>query len=150
MVLKLHGSVGWHLASDGIVYFSSPYFLQSLDFHYQGKKLPLFDPLEPKIGPDRERILAYPSFLKQLVSPEIQRIWYLAGSFLGQAKSVEFYGYSLPDSDLAVRVLLGPLRCRIEKGEVAAAVHDPNRQVQERWLQLLRDRTHTDGQKLGD
>src|SRR5208337_3128492 len=44
-ILKLHGSVGWHLTRDHRIYFSNPYFLQHFDFWCNGEPLPLFDPL---------------------------------------------------------------------------------------------------------
>jgi hypothetical protein len=78
-VLKLHGSVGRHLTRDHRIYFSNPYFLQGFDFRYDGEPLPLFDPLAPEIGPDRGRVLAYPSFLKRLEGVEMQWLWALCG-----------------------------------------------------------------------
>ena len=49
-VLKLHGSTGRHLTSEDALYFSY-------------KPLLLFDPTTSKVGADRERVLAYSSFL---------------------------------------------------------------------------------------
>jgi hypothetical protein len=107
-VLKLHGSVGWHLTSGGGRLFQScPTFCGGSIFTIRARSFRSSIRWNRESGPDRERVLAYPSFLKQLVGPEMQRIWYLAGSFLGQAESVEFYGYSLPESDLAVEGAFG-------------------------------------------
>jgi hypothetical protein len=136
-VLKLHGSVGWHLTKDRRIYFSNPYFLNRFNFNYNNQPLPLFDPLAPQLGPDRSRVLAYPSFLKRLEGVEMQSLWHSAAKALETAQEVEFVGYSLPESDLAIRVLLGTLRFRLECGKVSVTVRDPNGMVFDRWRTFL-------------
>jgi hypothetical protein len=143
-VLKLHGSVGWHLTRDHRIYFSNPYFLKRFDFHYNGKPLPLLDPQAPQFGPDRQRVLAYPSFLKRLEGAEMQWLWHCAAKGLETAQEVEFIGYSLPESDLAIRVLLGPLRFRLQRGDVSVAVRDPDGRTLDRWRTFLGERTKRD------
>ncbi len=147
-VLKLHGSVGWHLTRDRQIYFSNLYFLRYFNFRYEDEALPFFDPLAPQIGPDRERILANPSFLKRLEGVETQRLWYSAAKALETAETVDFDGYSLPESDLAIRVLLGPLRFRLERGEVSVVVRDPSGEVLDRWRPFLGERIKRDKRPL--
>ena len=136
-VLKLHGSVGWHLTPDRRIYFSNPYFLHRFDFHYNSEPLPFFDPLAPQFGPDRSRVLAYPSFLKRLEGIEMQSLWHSAAGAMETAREVEFIGYSLPESDLAIRVLLGSLRFRLQRGDVSVTVRDPDGVVFDRWRTFL-------------
>jgi hypothetical protein len=63
-----------------------------------------------------------------------------AANALETAAKVEFVGYSLPESDLAIRVLLGPLRFRLERCDVSVVVQDPNGEVLDRWRTFLGER----------
>ena len=147
-VLKMHGSVGWHLTEDRRIYFSNHYFLNYFDFRYNGEPIPLFDPLAPEFGPDRRRVLAYPSFLKRLEGVEMQSLWHQAARALESAGTVKFVGCSLPESDLAIRVLLGPLRFRMERGEVSVTARNPDGEVLDRWRTFLGDRIKLDKRPL--
>jgi hypothetical protein len=113
-VLKLHGSIGWHPCNGGGVYFEHPRSLSNFGFTSMGEPLDLMDPQEPRVGPPEGSVLLYPSFLKQLSGAVMQQIWHAAGEALRNASGIEMYGYSLPESDLAVRTLLNVLRFRSE------------------------------------
>jgi hypothetical protein len=78
----------------------------------------------------------------------MQRLWYSAAKALETAETVDCAGYSLPESDLAIRVLLGPLRFRIERGEVSVVVRDPSGEVLDRWRTFLGDRIKRDKRTL--
>ena len=147
-VLKLHGSVGWHESASGGVYFDHPRFLSRLDFWSDGKPLWLMDP-EASIGrPAEDPVLLYPSYLKQLKGPIMQQIWHGAAEALRGAERVEIYGYSLPESDLAVRTLFNVLRFRAESGDLRVLVHDPGAASQERWKAFLGPKALVDGRRI--
>jgi len=40
-----------------------------------------------------------------------------------EAEAIVVWGYSLPESDVAARTLLNPLRARIQDNEVAIQIH---------------------------
>jgi hypothetical protein len=139
-VLKLHGSVGWHRSRDKRLYFDSNHgFLKFLAIQTECGAIHFHDPLEKTIvGPPRESLLAYPSFLKQLPGEEMQEIWRAASEAIFKADSVEVWGYSLPESDLAVRTILAPLRSRLRYHTIRRVrVHDPSGDVRARWKDLL-------------
>lgn len=144
-VLKLHGSAGWYSNRRGELYFRHPSYLQCFSF-----EKPLVDPREPPpgSGPPEGSVLMYPSYLKQLKSHEMQSVWHHTARGLEKAHHVEIWGYSLPESDTAVRVLLNPLRFRLDAGSVAVDVHDPNPEVQERWREFLGPHARIDGQRF--
>ena len=148
-VLKLHGCFGWYRASvaDGL-YFGSSYFLDEFEFHYRGQRIALIDPAEPAIGPPAPSVLAYPSFLKQMSGVEMQKIWSFADAALHEADRVEVWGYSLPESDSAARVLLNVLGARLDRHKVTVTIHDPDPQARRRWKTFLGTRAHIDEQKL--
>jgi len=146
LVLKLHGSVGWHQTRTGRFYFEERRgFLRHLEYRYKGVVIPLTDPEAAPIGPPDGFLVGYPSFLKQLRGHEMQSIWYQASKALSEAQSVEVWGYSLPESDTAVRTLLNGLRFRLAGGEVRVRIHDPNAEVQDRWRDFLGDAAEIDG-----
>lgn len=148
LVLKLHGSHGWHQTRGGKIYFNNYYFLPYFNFRHNG--LPLFDPEGPTMGPDNPPLIAYPSFLKQLGGTEMQEIWYRAGEALNQADQIDVWGYSLPESDTAIRALLNPLRFRLKRRSVQVAVHEPySGEVRDRWRSFLGCRRCVDSQALG-
>jgi hypothetical protein len=153
-VLKLHGSVGWYEAGGDQVYFSKAYFLNWFQFSERGEPLSLFDPLAPSIGPEHHAVWAYPSFLKRFRGKEMRQVWQLADEALRQAERVEVWGYSLPESDSAVRVLLNVLPGRLKRGEVTICVHiygdrPEARKARDRWRTLLEKRECVDEQRLG-
>jgi hypothetical protein len=138
-VLKLHGSFGWYRWSSKL-YFDDT-LLGPFGF--------LTDPNRPGVGPPENRVLLYPSFLKQLNDPEMLRIWQQADRALREATQVRVVGYSLPRSDGAVRALLNPLRCRADCGEVFVHVSDPHAEARQRWRELLGQSTTIDDTRLG-
>ncbi len=149
VVLKLHGSVGWHQTHGGRLYYEERYgFLRHLEYRHEDVVIPLTDPEQIPIGPPEGFLLGYPSFLKQVRGQEMQSIWYQAARALDEAESVEVWGYSLPQSDTAVRTLLNCLRFRLTKGEVGVRVHDPLREVRDRWQELLGEAAETDDELL--
>ena len=79
----------------------------------------------------------------------MQQIWRRAIEALLKADSVEVWGYSLPESDLAVRAILSPLRSRLFLKSTSVAVHDPSKEVQVRWLDFLSDSAKIDATPLG-
>jgi hypothetical protein len=147
-VLKLHGSIGWHPCNGGGVYFEHPRFLSNFGFTSNGKPLDLMDPQEPGVGPPEGSVLLYPSFLKQFSGAVMQQIWHEAGEALRNASGIEMYGYSLPESDLAVRTLLNVLRFRSESEPLGLWVHDPSTDAQERWGEFLGKRAVVDGRVI--
>lgn len=150
LVLKLHGSVGWHQTRAGRFYFDERYgYLRYLDYRHRGTVLPLTDPEGIPIGPPDGYLLGYPSFLKQVRGEEMQSIWYQAERALDVAEWVEVWGYSLPQSDTAVRTLLNRLRFRLAHGEVRVWVHDPLSEVRDRWREFLGAAAEIDGARLG-
>jgi len=146
-VLKLHGSIGWHESAAGGIYFERPRFLSRLDFWSNGKPLSLEDPEAP-IGPAEDPVLLYSSYLKQLKGPVMQQIWHLAAEALRGTEQVEIYGYSLPESDLAVRTLFNILRFRAESGTLRVLVHDPSADSQERWKVFLGPKALVGGRRI--
>jgi hypothetical protein len=89
------------------------------------------------MGPPDGFLLGYPSFLKQVRGQEMQSIWYQAARALDEAESVEVWGYSLPQSDTAVRTLLNCLTFKLTQGKVEVRVHDPLAEVRDRWQEFL-------------
>jgi hypothetical protein len=149
IVLKLHGSLGWH-DSHGTICFSNEYFLTEFDFHYNQRRLALLDPASPSFGPDYSPVLAYPSFLKQLRGPQMQRVWHLATEAFRQAQEINIWGYSLPESDMAMRTLLNPLRSRLDEHQVQVFVHEPyDGEVRSRWREFLGNEARIDRLGLG-
>jgi len=134
-VLKLHGSTGWY-ETRGALYFDERFLLHlPLDPLSMEKGLRWYDAdrSSPFGNPPGELLLAYPSFLKQLSNPIINAIWREAGSVLGAADTVDIWGYSLPESDNAVRALLLALVERTKLDQVEVCVHDPDKGTLERW-----------------
>ncbi len=147
-VLKLHGSVGWHSSASGGIYFDNPRFLSEFGFEHDGTRLCLMDPEAPIGRPARDPILLYPSYLKQLTGGTMQQIWHDAAEALRQAERVDVYGYSLPESDLAVRTLFNVLRFRAEADALRVTVHDPGEPTQERWRTFLGAKATVDGRPI--
>ena len=154
-VLKLHGSVGWYDAGGDRLYFSKDYFLDWFDFPQSAEPLSLFDPLAPSIGPERRAVWAYPSFLKRIRGDEMRQVWRLADEALRQAKTVEVWGYSLPESESAARVLVNLLPDRIKRcEEVTISVHiygdrPEAGKARDRWRNLLGKPECVDDRGLG-
>jgi hypothetical protein len=131
VLLKLHGSVGWRSPDDHHLIFGK-YFLQQLlskdvetlliDAEQKKYLYPLFQPL-----------MAYPSYLKTVQNKFLRKIWQQADVAIRLAGVVEIYGYSLPESDVAMSLLLAPLRWRAAVNEVKVEVNDPNGEVLDRY-----------------
>lgn len=123
-VLKLHGSVGWYWNPSSragpALLFDGYTFLRDLGFPSDSEPVgqypenPLSDPEGPLERYRDDPVMIYPTFIKTIASREIGRLWYLAGSALRRANRIEIYGYSLPHSDGAARVLLNRIRYRSE------------------------------------
>jgi hypothetical protein len=155
VVLKPHGSFGWHESKSRSICFSNYYFLPQFGFVHRSDPILLFDPASPLDQPDRRPVLAYPSFLKQLRGAEMQKIWYRASEALAQAETIDIWGYSLPESDSAIRTLLNPLRFRLEQGNVRVCVHEPGcgvtgMEVRDRWKQFFGELACIDKKRLGN
>jgi hypothetical protein len=90
-VLKLHGSFGWYRRSSGL------YFADALLDSFSPQ---LTDPNQPEpgLGPPENRLLLYPSFLKQVNDREMLRVWQQADRALREATQVRIVGYSLPEA----------------------------------------------------
>jgi hypothetical protein len=84
----------------------------------------LCDPLAPDTDPEYQPVWAYPSFLKRFRGKEMREVWQPADEAQRRAESVEVWGYSLPESDSAVRVLLNVLRNRLKREKVYINVHN--------------------------
>lgn len=75
-------------------------------------------------------------------------IWDQANKSLALAESVEIWGYSLPQSDTAVRILLNILRFRLANREVRVQVHEGVPEVRDRWQRFLGEGAEIDGRLL--
>ncbi len=122
-VLKLHGSFGWY-ETYGDFYISRQ-VLDDFRFQYEGDNVFPRHLREPLVGPDMDPVLLYPSFLKRLSRIELREIWHKAKIALDNCDRVEIYGYSLPETDIAVRALLNDLRFRLQEGHRYCACVKP-------------------------
>lgn len=135
-VLKLHGSVGWYWNGCRL-YFHNKKFLQHFPLSLK-HGAQWFDPSpQPQ---DEKPSLIYPTYLKKIEGFEIQQVWHRAAEALRKANVVEVWGYSLPESDGAIRALLNTLPFR---REVEICVHEPCVAAQTRWSEFLRRSTGT-------
>lgn len=137
LVLKLHGSVGWHRSDDRGLYFSGPDYLSLFEFPAEADgQQSAADPCEELVHPTPP-LLIHPSYLQVLGTAEVREIWNKAAHALNKADEVEVWGYSLPESDHAVRALIAPLRLRLERSKVSVVVHDPDLETRRRWTKFL-------------
>jgi len=148
-VLKLHGSFGWYeddMASKRELYLSWARLLQHLPL----PSLVAFrDKAEKHATPYDQNVALYPSYLKQLDQPQLREVWSLASKALERASNLHVIGYSLPESDTAIRVLLNPLRDRVEMGKVEILVDDPDPDARKRWTVFLGERVVTRDRRIG-
>lgn len=150
-VLKLHGSFGWYLGDDGGAYLSRPRFLQHLTYRNHGGSTLHFRQEWRFEDPAHPTLIAYPSYLKRLENKPIRTIWQLAAQAVQEATEFKAIGYSLPPSDTAIRVLLTPLRVRLENDEVEQIeIVDPEESTLQRWQELLGEKITIRRQRLGD
>ena len=96
-VLKLHGSLGW--VSSVI---DSGFFIQEEALKFAGYE-GMSDSGYGNFGGQRPLIL--PSFIKQVDTHPLPRLWRFAADALRGADRVIFLGYSMPDADSAAWVL---------------------------------------------
>ena len=136
-ILKLHGSFGWRRTGHG-VYLDST-MLREFGFHFDGGRIQLRDSAEPESYEPDPPLIAYPSFLKRLDHPTVDRIWRDASEALARAESLKVWGYSLPVGDGAIRALLQTVSVRVRREELDVVVHDPCQRVLDRWTRLLGD-----------
>lgn len=144
-VLKIHGSVGWFkqsVARGAIFYLRDSMFLQYLT--PPGVIGRIRDRNCPRhgSGPDQNPVIIVPSYLKQLDDSVLRSVWDQAIVALSNADEVMFVGYSLPSADIAIRVLINPLRQRLTHGNVKVSVVDPSETVLGRWKSFLGDRVN--------
>lgn len=132
VVLKLHGSIGWRLAGTEVYLHND--FLQIL-LPPEEQVVCDWDAL--RFG-DGSPAIAYPSFMKTFNAPSLLDIWWQAELALCAAEKVEVWGYSLPPTDSAVRVVLNPLRSRLDRRQERVSVHEPcSGEVRDRWRHFL-------------
>lgn len=144
LVLKLHGSVGWHRSDHSGLYFSGPDYLSLFEFPAEADgQQSAADPCEEPIRPTAP-LLIHPSYLQVLGTAEIREIWNKAAHALSKANEVEVWGYSLPESDHAVRTLIAPLKVRLERSKVSVVVHDPDLETRRRWTKFFGSALVTD------
>jgi hypothetical protein len=145
IILKLHGSVGWRLA--GAEFYLHNDFLQ---FLLPPEEQVVCDWNAFRFG-DGSPAIAYPSFMKTFNAPSLLEVWRQADYAIRAAEQIEIWGYSLPLSDSAVRVLLNPLRSRLVQGQVRVSVHEPwSGEVRDRWRHFLGPDATIDRAALGD
>jgi len=164
-VLKLHGSYGWWtwteqaaaLAGPGAIYLA-PGLLDFLPFRgpntlsQEGKfayvhEIGLPDPADAF---QTARVMAYPSFVKQIPNGHMQDIWEFAGQALAAASSLKIIGYSLPRSDAAVRALLAPARRRALRGSLEVTVINPSEAAVNAWRDFFGTRVFHDFRNVGE
>jgi hypothetical protein len=158
-VLKLHGSIGWywnpHRGMGPDLLFDGYSFLKDLGFPSdsepfgQSPENPISDPealLDLYLG---SPVMIYPTFLKSIASYEIAKLWYLADRAIRKADRIEIYGYSLPDSDGAARILLNCIRHRTWKKGCEPLVVDPSEAAGETWRSFLGARMRFEKRGLG-
>jgi hypothetical protein len=148
VVLKPHGSFGWHSHNEDGLYFDRDYYLEEFGFHDGPHRLHLVDPRSPALGAPTDPALLYPSYLKRVRTGELMEVWRRLALAIRMAGEIDVYGYSLPDDDTALRAILLSLRERLESEGVVVRVHDPSSGTHRRWRVLLGDRVQCDGERL--
>ena len=113
--------------------------LREFGFYFAGAPIRLRDSAEPESYEPDPPLIAYPSFLKRLDHPTMDRIWRDASEALARAESLEVWGYSLSASDGAIRALLQTVSVRVRREELDVVVHDPSQGVLHQWKRLLGD-----------
>lgn len=150
-VLKLHGSIGWHYDArdkniDPIkkkIHLRYPSFLQFLiPPECNNQKIRDKNSMDKgSYSPNNEPIFILPSYIKNLNNIHLQSIWHQAGEALKNAKEIIFLGYSLPKADVAVRVLINPIKYRLENNDVKviAIVGKDNNEGEKTWKEFFGD-----------
>lgn len=107
-VLKLHGSIDWFLCPEcGRLFTGSAINESDLCRYAIGMECPYCGPsmlsgFRSTLFP----LIMSPTYLKSIDQPRVSLIWHWAHLALRAARRVVFVGYSLPNSDFALRNLL--------------------------------------------
>jgi SIR2-like protein len=125
-VLKLHGSIGWHQASNNFYLRYDNYLQYLINHNIQDVAAP------PGHGPHNDPVMLYPSYLKQLDNPILLSIWEEARKALESATSITIVGYSFPSADVAIRALLLPVRTNTATIKIVSTSAD-NSEENKRW-----------------
>ena len=79
--------------------------------------------------------MAYPTYLKKLAGPgKCSKCGTKLANALRKAHVIEIWGYSLPESDTAIRILLNILRFR---SKIQINVHEPCATARTRWSKIF-------------
>src|SRR6266576_192233 len=159
-VLKLHGSVGWRKLPQtygpsviGDDYFDGPQVYLSHElfdgFFASGSRLSIYDSREPPFGDPGEPAIVLPTYLKRNEGREFRSIWAQAFVCLSQADSLLVVGSSLPESDIGVRVLLNPIRQRVDRKQLHVTIQNPAPEAFQRWKTVLGGNIEWDKRPLG-
>ena len=131
-VLKLHGSVGWHINEEINKIFLNRWKL--LKNFIPGIR----DAAEPDdIREQDERpIVIEPSFIKSIEQRELLDLWDEARKVLEEAKEVFILGYSMPQADAyAQNLIVHSIRANPNRPKVT--VVDPDKNTLDRYEELL-------------
>jgi hypothetical protein len=157
-VLKLHGSLGWYQPTHrwegtGIL-LDGHIFLKQLGIDCDNEPFTHGNP-EPDTDYaqymrsywDRP-LIVYPTFLKAIGGRQFGALWQQAATTLARADRIDIYGYSLPTSDGAGRVLLNALRPRLSARGPRVHIHDPSKEARVKWKYFLGKRAHYSAEPL--
>lgn len=158
-VLKLHGSLGWYQAphrSDGTgIKLDGHIFLKHMGIACDNEPFTHGNPLPDTNYADFmggywcRPLIVYPTFLKAVGGRQFAALWHQAAMALSHADAIDIYGYSLPASDGAGRVLLNGLRPRLGRRGPKVHVHDPSPEARRNWRYFLGKRAHVTADRLG-
>jgi hypothetical protein len=104
---------------------------------------------DPEEGLNDRPLIAHPSYLKTTQNAFLREIWRCADSAIRSADHAEIWGYSMPESDIAVSLLLAPLRWRASAGKVTINVHNPNGRDLDRYRSFFDGHAILDKDRLG-
>lgn len=152
-VLKLHGSYGWRQKKGSSeLYLKSASYLQYLPIKNSKQDIYVIDSGAPSYDQyDVNPVMIYPSFFKQLKWPQLQSIWYQASKAMNEADEVHVIGYSLPESDTALRTLLNTIKFRLEENTIKrVTIDDPDSETRERWKNFLGEKITLRNRRLGN
>ena len=162
-LLKLHGSVGWFAANERHLAFNSD-FLQMLFADETDVILGADVTRYPMLRaddvildadadvtryPNGQPLITHPSYLKRVQNGFLREIWRRADVVIRSADEVDIWGYSLPESDIAMSLLLAPLRWRAARGEAAICVHNPSGEDLDRYRSFFDGHARLDKKALG-